>query len=74
MSTRQRRKLYGVRRQSRRPRDWTRWYREGVQMPVQSEGFGFVPRSGIHPAFDRVRSFQTVLVSPASGAWEAGTV
>ena len=43
-------------------------------MPVQSEGFGFVPRSGIHPAFDRVRSFQTVLVSPASGAWEAGTV
>ena len=30
MNAKQRRKLYGVRRESRRPRDWTRWYREGL--------------------------------------------
>lgn len=30
MSTKQRRKLYGVRRESRRPRGWTRWYRDGL--------------------------------------------
>lgn len=30
MSAKQRRKLYGVRRESKRPRDWARWYREGL--------------------------------------------
>jgi hypothetical protein len=30
MSAKQRRKVFGVRRESRRPRDWTRWYREGL--------------------------------------------
>lgn len=30
MSIKQRRKLYGVRRECRRSRGWTRWYREGL--------------------------------------------
>jgi hypothetical protein len=30
MSVKQRRKLYGVRREFRRSRGWTRWYREGL--------------------------------------------
>ena len=30
MSPKQRRKSRGSRRASRRPRDWTRWFREGV--------------------------------------------
>lgn len=50
MSAKQRRKLYGVRRDSRRPRDWTRWYREGLFESEPSYGvrlrttlWGFVP-------------------------------
>lgn len=30
MSPKQQRKFRGFRRTSRRPRDWTRWFREGV--------------------------------------------
>jgi hypothetical protein len=30
MSAKQRRKLRGVRREFRRNREWTRWYREGL--------------------------------------------
>ena len=30
MSAKQRRKVYGVRRESRRPRGWTRWFHEGL--------------------------------------------
>lgn len=30
MSTKQRRKVYGIRRESRRPRGWVRWYRDGL--------------------------------------------
>jgi hypothetical protein len=30
MSPKQRRKFRGSRRFSQRPRDWTRWYREGA--------------------------------------------
>ena len=30
MSPKQRRKFRGSRRVSRRPREWTRWFREGV--------------------------------------------
>jgi hypothetical protein len=30
MSAKKRRKLNGVRRESRRPRDWTRWFQEGL--------------------------------------------
>jgi hypothetical protein len=30
MSAKQRRKLYGVRRESRRSRGWTRWFNEGL--------------------------------------------
>lgn len=30
MSAKERRKLYGVRRESRRSRSWTRWFREGI--------------------------------------------
>ncbi len=30
MSPKQRRKFRGSRRLSRRPRDWTRWFREGM--------------------------------------------
>jgi hypothetical protein len=30
MSTKKRRKLYGVRRETRRPRGWTRWFNEGL--------------------------------------------
>ncbi|MGP0069828.1 MAG: hypothetical protein ACLQGP_40280 [Isosphaeraceae bacterium] len=30
MSPKKRRKIYGVRRESRRPRGWTRWFHEGL--------------------------------------------
>ena len=30
MSAKKRRKLYGVRRETRRPRGWTRWFNEGL--------------------------------------------
>ncbi len=30
MSSKQRRKIYGVRRERRRPRGWTRWFHEGM--------------------------------------------
>jgi hypothetical protein len=33
MSPKQRRKFRGARRGNRRPRDWTRWFREGVLDP-----------------------------------------
>jgi hypothetical protein len=33
MSPKQRRKFRGFRRTSRRPRDWTRWHREGLLEP-----------------------------------------
>lgn len=29
MSAKKRRKIYGVRRETRRPRGWTRWFQEG---------------------------------------------
>ena len=37
MSSKQRRKLYGVRRERRRPRGWTRWFHEGL---MDTEGSG----------------------------------
>jgi len=30
MGSKKRRKLYGVRRETRRPRGWTRWFNEGL--------------------------------------------
>ncbi|MGE5754830.1 MAG: hypothetical protein ACM35G_03805, partial [Planctomycetaceae bacterium] len=30
MNAKQRRKVHGVRREHRRPRGWTRWFREGL--------------------------------------------
>jgi hypothetical protein len=30
MSAKRRRKIYGVRRETRRPRGWTRWFQEGL--------------------------------------------
>ena len=30
MSAKKRRKIYGVRRETRRPRGWTRWFQEGL--------------------------------------------
>jgi len=30
MSAKRRRKVYGVRRETRRPRGWTRWFNEGL--------------------------------------------
>ncbi len=30
MSSKKRRKLYGVRRETRRPRGWMRWFNEGL--------------------------------------------
>jgi hypothetical protein len=30
MSAKKRRKIYGVRRETRRPRGWTRWFNEGL--------------------------------------------
>jgi hypothetical protein len=30
MSPKKRRKLYGIRREVRRPRGWTRWFHEGL--------------------------------------------
>ena len=37
MSPKQRRKFRSSRRPNHRPRDWTRWYREGV-MDAESRG------------------------------------
>ena len=37
MSPKQRRKFRGSRRSSRRPRDWTRWFREGT-LELESRG------------------------------------
>jgi hypothetical protein len=37
MSPKQRRKFRGSRRGNRRPRDWTRWFREGV-LEAESRG------------------------------------
>jgi hypothetical protein len=30
MSAKKRRKVYGIRRETRRPRGWTRWFNEGL--------------------------------------------
>ena len=30
MSTKKRRKVHGTRRETRRPRGWTRWFRDGL--------------------------------------------
>jgi hypothetical protein len=30
MSAKKRRKVFGVRRETRRPRGWTRWFNEGL--------------------------------------------
>jgi hypothetical protein len=30
MSPKKRRKVYGVRRESRRPRGWTKWFNDGL--------------------------------------------
>jgi hypothetical protein len=37
MSAKQRRKIYGVRRETRRPRGWTRWFHEGM-LDAESSG------------------------------------
>jgi hypothetical protein len=37
MSAKRRRKIYGVRRESRRPRGWTRWFQEGL-LETESAG------------------------------------
>ncbi len=37
MSPKKRRKIYGVRRESRRTRGWTRWFHEGL-MEEESTG------------------------------------
>lgn len=37
MSPKKRRKIYGVRRETRRPRGWTRWFMEGL-METESSG------------------------------------
>ena len=37
MSPKKRRKIYGVRRETRRPRGWTRWFLEGL-METESSG------------------------------------
>ena len=37
MSAKKRRKHYGIRRESRRTRGWTRWFQEGL---FESEGAG----------------------------------
>ena len=37
MSPKQRRKFRGSRQGNRRPRDWTRWFREGV-LDAESRG------------------------------------
>ena len=41
MSAKQRRKMYGIRRERRRPRGWTRWFYEGL-MDAEGEGAGGV--------------------------------
>ncbi|APW62020.1 hypothetical protein BSF38_03552 [Paludisphaera borealis] len=37
MSPKKRRKIYGVRRESRRTRGWTRWFQEGL-LEAESAG------------------------------------
>jgi hypothetical protein len=39
MSAKQRRKVYGIRRETRRPRGWTRWFHEGM---LEAENTGSV--------------------------------
>jgi hypothetical protein len=39
MSAKKRRKVFGVRRETRRPRGWTRWFNEGL---LESEPAGSV--------------------------------
>ncbi len=39
MSSKQRRKMYGIRRERRRPRGWTRWFNEGM---LEAEAAGGV--------------------------------
>jgi hypothetical protein len=39
MSAKKRRKVFGVRRETRRPRGWTRWFHEGL---FESETAGSV--------------------------------
>ena len=39
MSAKKRRKIYGVRRETRRPRGWTRWFNEGL---LEAEAAGGV--------------------------------
>jgi hypothetical protein len=39
MSAKKRRKIYGVRRETRRPRGWTRWFQEGL---FESEPHGSI--------------------------------
>jgi len=39
MSPKKRRKIYGVRRETRRPRGWTRWFQEGL---FESESAGSI--------------------------------
>ncbi len=39
MSAKQRRKVYGIRRETRRPRGWTRWFHEGM---LEAENTGGV--------------------------------
>ncbi len=39
MSAKQRRKIYGIRRETRRPRGWTRWFHDGM---IDAEGAGGV--------------------------------
>ena len=41
MSAKQRRKVYGIRREMRRPRGWTRWFHEGM-LNGEAEGAGSV--------------------------------
>jgi hypothetical protein len=41
MSAKQRRKIYGIRRETRRPRGWTRWFHEGM-LNAEGEGAGGV--------------------------------
>jgi hypothetical protein len=41
MSAKQRRKVYGIRRETRRPRGWTRWFNEGM-LNAEAENTGSV--------------------------------
>jgi hypothetical protein len=39
MSAKKRRKVYGVRRETRRSRGWTRWFNEGL---LETDGAGSI--------------------------------